>query len=46
MVRCRERSHVPLTTDAPQQTTTLFDHLVGAGEKRWRQGETKRFGGL
>ena len=21
---------------APQQTASLFDHLVGAGEKRWR----------
>ena len=24
----------------------LFDHLVGAGEKRWRHGKTKRLGGL
>src|SRR6516225_11529505 len=24
----------------------LFDHLVGAGEQRWRDVEAKRFGGL
>jgi hypothetical protein len=23
---------VPLATDAPQQTASLFDYLVGAGE--------------
>src|SRR6185436_6960447 len=23
-----------------------FDHLVGAGEKRWRDGDGKRLGGL
>jgi hypothetical protein len=23
---------VPLATNAPQQTSSLFDHLVGAGE--------------
>jgi len=34
MVRCRERSEVPIATDAPQQIASLFDHLVGAGEKR------------
>jgi hypothetical protein len=25
-----------------QQTTPLFDHLVGAGEQSWRHGQTKR----
>jgi hypothetical protein len=29
-----------------QQTISLFDHLVGAGEQRWRQSEAKRLGGL
>ena len=24
----------------------LFDHLVGAGEQRWRNGEAERLGGL
>jgi len=28
-------------TNAPQQTGTLFDHLVGAGEQRWRNSEAK-----
>ena len=26
--------------------TPLFDHLVSAGEQRWRKDEAKRFGGL
>src|SRR5713101_1094839 len=26
--------------------TALFDHLVGAGEQRWRHNEAKRLGGL
>src|ERR1035437_2212415 len=29
MLRCRERSDVPLATNAPQQTASLFDHLIG-----------------
>jgi hypothetical protein len=33
-------------TYAPQQTAPLFDHLVGAGEQRWRHGEAERPGGL
>jgi hypothetical protein len=37
---------VPLATNAPQQTAFLFDHLVGAGEQRLRQGEAERLGGL
>jgi hypothetical protein len=31
---------------SPQQTTPLFDHLVGAGDKRGRDGEAERLGGL
>jgi hypothetical protein len=31
MLQRRERSDVPLATDAPQQTASLFDHFVGAG---------------
>jgi hypothetical protein len=33
-------------TYAPQQTAPLFDHLVGAGQQRGWNGETKRRGGL
>jgi hypothetical protein len=33
-------------TRAVQQTSTLFDHLVGAGEQRQRHGEAERPGGL
>ena len=36
MVRRRERSVVPFTTNAPQQTAPLFDHLVGARGQRQR----------
>src|ERR1700730_5478318 len=31
---------------APQQTVQLFDHLVGAAEKRNGEGEAQRVGGL
>jgi hypothetical protein len=24
----------------------LFDHLIGAGKYRWRDGDTKRLGGM
>jgi hypothetical protein len=30
MVHRGERSNVPIATDAPQQTTSLFDHFIGA----------------
>ena len=29
-----------------QQTNSLFDHLVGAGEQRVGDGEAERLGGL
>jgi hypothetical protein len=33
MLQGRERSDVPLATDAPQQTASSFDHRVGA--RKW-----------
>src|ERR1700738_4804083 len=33
-------------TRAPQQTASLFDHLVGASKQRRRQFKPKSFGGL
>jgi hypothetical protein len=37
---------VPLATNAPQQITSLFDHLVGTGEQRRGHIDPKRLGGL
>src|ERR1035438_1244405 len=36
MVRRGERSHVPLTTDPPQQTTSLLDQVVGETHRKER----------
>ena len=33
-------------TNAPQQTASLFDHLVGTADQRDWDGEAERFGGL
>ena len=33
---------VPIATEALQQIAFLFDHLVGAGKQRWRNGEAER----
>src|SRR6266704_210105 len=33
-------------TYAPQQTASLFDHLVGAGEKGFRNRKANRFRGF
>jgi hypothetical protein len=46
ILRRGERSDVPLTTNAPQQTASLFDHLVGERKQLRRHIETERFCGL
>src|ERR1017187_6596544 len=38
--------YVPIATNAPQQTASLFDHLVGNGEHARGNGEAERFRGL
>src|ERR1019366_2972949 len=38
--------YVPLATNAPQQIASLFDHLVGAGEKRGRNCKAQSLCGL
>jgi len=46
MLRCRERSDVPLAPNARQQTACLFDHFVSSGKQRWRYRQAERFGSL
>jgi hypothetical protein len=33
-------------THAPQQKYSLFDHLISAGDQRWRHGQADRLGSL
>ena len=37
---------MPIATGAPQQTASLFDHLVGADEQGRRHGKAERLGSL
>jgi hypothetical protein len=37
---------VPLATNAPQQTASLFNHVVSKSEQRRRHSEAERLGGL
>jgi hypothetical protein len=39
MLQSRERSDVPITTDALQQAVSLFDCLVGTGDHRRSHGQ-------
>ena len=46
-VRCTsDVRFVPIADYAPQQTASLFDHLVGAGEQLWSNGEAQCLRGL
>jgi hypothetical protein len=38
--------HPALITGAGEPIGQLFDHLVGAGEQRWRHIEAEHLGGL
>jgi hypothetical protein len=38
-VQCQKETH------APQQNPALFDHLVGAQQERFRDGQSERFRG-
>jgi hypothetical protein len=47
MMQCRERQKgANSCREQVQQTTPLFDHLVGAREKRRRHDEAQHIGGL
>ena len=41
----RTRLRCPLSAKS-RHRSSLFDHLVGAGEQRWRHGEAEHLGGL
>src|SRR5580704_16745378 len=47
LLHCREMSLWAMSgCEQSQQSSSLFDHLVGGGDQRWRHGQAEHLGGL